>query len=61
MSYCNHPALALGSFPSGVSPAQESSHPVMINLKDVLLLTVSKENLLWQMIVHLCLKAALWY
>lgn len=28
----------------------------MINLKDVLLLTVPKEKLFWQMTVHLCLK-----
>lgn len=55
------PGLALGIVFPLASPAQEEPHPVMINLEDVLLLTVPKENLWWQMTVHLCLKLALWY
>lgn len=61
MSTRDLPGLALGIVFPLASPAQEEPHPVMINLEDVLLLTVPKENLWWQMTVHLCLKLALWY
>lgn len=52
---------ALGFVFPLASPDQEEPRAVTIDLKDVLLLTVPKENLRCLMTANLCLKAVLWY